>query len=414
MMTPRELIELVVARYGAADVARTLGSNAAELRNWRSGSQPAPPNISRIIKERMLPPPRSRHQTRFRFIDLFAGIGGMRRGFESVGGECVFTCERNPSARKTYAANFHDVEGHVYADDITTVDPASVPDHEVLLAGFPCQPFSSAGVSKKNSLGRPHGFEDKTQGTLFFNLASIIAAKKPQAFLLENVENLKYHNKGETLQVILDVLKNDLGYEFVEHRVIDAARFVPQHRERLYIVGFRDKCAFSFDQVKIPGPEKATGVEMVLHGPDEDIDARYLAKGRKGQTVVREKYTLGDLTWACLKRHKANHEAKGNGFGYGEVKTGHPARTLSHRYGKDGAEILVKQRGRNPRRLTPRECARLMGFDEGRHLFRIPVSDAQAYMQFGNAVVVPVIRAIAEAMVPYLPTAKSAAFDRGK
>ncbi len=330
----------------------------------------------------------------FTFIDLFAGIGGMRMGFEAAGGRCVFTSEWNPFARKTYAANFGD--GVAIAGDIRDQDEDEIPDHDVLVAGFPCQPFSIAGVSKKNALGRPHGFACATQGTLFFDVARIIAAKRPRAFLLENVKNLVNHDRGRTFRVIRQTLEEDLGYR-ISWRVIDAAHFVPQHRERILIAGFREDSDFAMEDVKLP--ETAPKLRAVLHpenGSERPEEPYTLApRGR-----VNPKYTLTNKLWAYLQAYAAKHRAAGNGFGFGLVDGDSIARTLSARYYKDGSEILVSRgRGENPRRLTPRECARLMGFPDG---FRIPVSDTQAYKQFGNSVAVPVIATVARAMRPWV------------
>lgn len=336
----------------------------------------------------------------FKFIDLFAGIGGLRRGFDVIGGECVFTCEMNKFSQETYRANFG--AEHEIAGDITLVDAADIPAHDLLLAGFPCQPFSLAGVSKKNSLGRAHGFADETQGTLFFDVVRILRHHKPRAFLLENVKNLLSHDKGNTMRVILHAL-DELGYE-VDFRVIDARSWVPQHRERIFISGFsRDhKTTFSFNDVIIPEEPNPT-LASILHPEDgsEAADERY-TMGKKGK--VHERYTLTDGLWAYLQRYAAKHKAAGNGFGFGLVTPEKVARTLSARYHKDGSEILVSQNGKNPRRLTPRECARLMGFDRPgtNDPWIIPVSDTQAYRQFGNAVAAPVSVAIAEAMSPWL------------
>ncbi len=291
----------------------------------------------------------------------------------------VYSSEWNKYSVQTYEANWHD-ENPV-AGDITKVDEHDVPDIDLLLAGFPCQPFSIAGVSKKQSMGRPTGFEDKTQGTLFFDVARIIKAKQPKAFLLENVKNLLSHDRGRTFKTIYSVLTEDLGYH-VTYKLIDAAGFVPQHRERTYIVGFREENGFTFDDVK-----------PIAHG---NVGSILLPASQ-----VPDKYVLSDKLWTYLQNYKKKHEAAGNGFGYGMVDaaTDH-TRTLSARYGKDGSEILVSRgEGKNPRRLTPRECARLMGYPDS---FSIPVSDTQAYRQFGNSVAVPVIRAIGEAMKPYL------------
>lgn len=327
---------------------------------------------------------------RFRFIDLFAGIGGLRIGFENIGGKCVFTSEWDKYASETYRKNFPEDQDHVFAGDIRnyTKDGSAlkkIPQHDVLLAGFPCQPFSIAGVSKKNALGRPHGFMDATQGTLFFDVAQIIRYHRPKAFLLENVKNLQRHDRGRTFTTIMNVLKEDLGYK-VTTRVLSARPWVPQGRERIFIVGFRDHEAdFSFDDVGIP-----LGREPKLR----DIL----------QKNVDNKYTLTPKLWEYLQNYKKKHEAKGNGFGFGLFGPNDVARTLSARYYKDGSEILIDQgKGQRPRRLTPTECARLMGFERENRIWKIPVSDTQAYKQFGNAVVVPVVEAIAEAMSPWLP-----------
>lgn len=337
----------------------------------------------------------------FTFIDLFAGIGGMRRGFEAAGGRCVATCEWDRHSRQTYSANFS-TSDHPFYGDITTVAEEEVPDHDVLVAGFPCQPFSIAGVSKKNALGRAHGFACEAQGTLFFDIARIIKAKEPSAFLLENVKNLLSHDKGRTFQVIRKVLEEELGYD-VSVRVIDAKGWLPQHRERTFIVGFKEKLGFSLSDVEVPHPDSGPRLRSILHPEDgsELADDRFLV-GSRGK--VSPKYTLTEHLWAYLQNYAAKHRAAGNGFGYGLVGPGDVARTLSARYYKDGSEILIRQRGKKPpRRLTPRECARLMGFDvSGRAPFEIPVSDTQAYRQFGNAVAVPVIEAIARAMQPFI------------
>lgn len=300
-----------------------------------------------------------------KFIDLFAGIGGMHLAFRNAGAECVFTSEYDPYAQRTYLANF---PGEI-AGDITKISARSIPDHDVLVAGFPCQPFSIAGVSKKNSLGRRHGFEDPTQGTLFFNLKEIITTKRPRAFLLENVKNLLSHDGGNTFAVIRESLEAELGYQ-IFYRVLDARAFVPQHRERIFIVGFREGRDFRWPEL----PKKRHEMWEIL------------------ERAVDPKYTLSDKLWNYLKGYAAKHRAAGNGFGFGLVGPGDVARTLSARYYKDGSEILVDQGCRNPRRLTPKECARLMGFPES---FKIVVSDTRAYKQFGNSVVVPLVEAVA-------------------
>ncbi len=335
----------------------------------------------------------------FGFIDLFAGIGGMRLAFEPYGGRCVFTCEWDRFSRQTYRANFPD--GHDIAGDIREVRTQDVPRHDLLLAGFPCQPFSLAGVSKKNSLGRPHGFADETQGTLFFDIARIIRDHRPAAFLLENVKHLRNHDRGRTMRVILRTLEADLGYS-VTTRVFDARPFVPQHRQRVFIAGFREDAGFSLDDVEIPDLASGPRLRSVLHPEDgtEEAEPPYTL----GESAaVSPKYTLSDHLWSYLQDYARRHRERGNGFGYGLVGPDDTARTLSARYYKDGSEILVRQHGANPRRLTPRECARLMGFDgQGQSRFEIPVSDTQAYRQFGNAVAVPLVGAIARAMSSYI------------
>jgi len=340
----------------------------------------------------------------FKFIDLFAGIGGTRLGFEDVGGRCVFTSEKDKFARETYTQNFQDKDNHVFDNDITKVEAKEIPDHDVLLAGFPCQPFSLAGVSKKKSLGRAHGFLDETQGTLFFEIAKILKAKRPQAFMLENVKHLRGHDGGNTLRVIRRVLE-ELGY-VTSDRVIDAQAWVPQHRERIIIIGFdptqsKRESPFDFDSIEIPlaGPS----LEAVLHSPGEEPEDPF-TQGTPCE--VADRYTLSRNLWTYLKKYKEKQHAKGNGFGFGLVGPDDVARTISARYHKDGSEILVS-RGHNnrfnPRRLTPRECARLMGFTPenipGGKEWQIPVSDTQAYRQFGNSIVVPMVRAVAKEMV---------------
>ncbi|MBZ0135008.1 MAG: DNA (cytosine-5-)-methyltransferase [Planctomycetes bacterium] len=335
----------------------------------------------------------------FEFIDLFAGIGGMRLGFEAAGGACVFTSEWNRFAQQTYSANFPDGEDIV--GDITDVDVVDIPPHDLLVAGFPCQPFSIAGVSKKNALGRPHGFACDTQGTLFFDVARIIDYHRPKAFLLENVKNLLSHDGGKTFSVIRRTLEEELGYAVSWH-VFDARSVVPQHRERIFIAGFRREVGFDLADIDLTEPAEAPRLSAVLHPEDgtEPTESPYTEGSR---ARVSSKYTLSDHLWQYLQDYAAKHRAKGNGFGFSLVGPEDVARTLSARYYKDGSEILVRQSRRAPRRLTPRECARLMGFDgPGRPRFKIPVSDTQAYKQFGNAVVVPVIEEIANRMVPYL------------
>ncbi len=398
-MNVYELLDRALAQFSPREVGSALGVTSKTVRRWQVRETEPKPYIADAIRQRLLPfgeVPTG--PCRFTFIDLFAGIGGIRTPFENLGGRCVFTSEWDEYARKTYVANFHDGPDHVFAGDITSVHEHDIPDHDLLLAGFPCQPFSIAGVSKKNALGRPHGFSDKTQGTLFFDVARIIDAKRPRAFLLENVKNLLSHDRGRTFSTIIDVLSNELGYQ-VFHRVINGKHFVPQHRERVIIVGFRDPVDFSWDGLSLPPFYEAPKMANILHsadGPDPD-SGRYTDE-KTGK--ASEKYTLSDKLWNYLQDYAAKHRERGNGFGYGLVKSGDTARTLSARYYKDGSEILVCQGAKkNPRRLTPRECARLMGFADE---FRIPVSDTRAYQQFGNSVVVPVIAEVARLMAPYL------------
>lgn len=328
-----------------------------------------------------------------RIADLFAGIGGMRRAFESVGARCLFSAERDEFARRTYEMNL--AAPCEIAGDIRDVCADEIPDHDVLLAGFPCQPFSSAGVPTKNSLGQSHGFLDRTQGTLFFSVAEILAAKQPRGFLLENVKNLKAHDGGKTFRTIMEVLA-ELGYQ-TSYAIIDGRGWVPQHRERMFIVGFRDGTKFSFDRIRVP--RRRVLLESILHTEDEEPEEPYTLR-RSGRTVVADRYVLSDRLWGWLQAHAKKHASRGNGFGYSVFHPSDVARTLSARYYKDGSEILIHQRARNPRRLTPRECARLMGFESrtGPRM-RIPVSDTQAYKQFGNSVVVPAVAEIAKAML---------------
>lgn len=313
--------------------------------------------------------------TGHRFIDLFAGIGGMRMAFEGAGCRCVFSSEWDRFAAATYSANF----GEIPAGDIRTIPSDAVPDHDILVAGFPCQPFSISGVSKKRSLGRPHGFADVDQGTLFFEIARLLRDIRPRAFLLENVKNLVHHDGGRTLGVILRTLRDELGYEVPEPRILDARGFVPQHRERIYIAGFRDPVGFDYPA---PGNRRQPRVRDIL------------------EKFPPEKYVLSDRLWNYLREYREKHRRAGNGFGYGLIDPEGATRTLSARYYKDGSEILVgRGPGRPPRRLTPRECARLMGFPDS---FLIPVSDTQAYRQFGNSVVVPLVEALARRIVAAL------------
>jgi DNA (cytosine-5)-methyltransferase 1 len=334
----------------------------------------------------------------FRFVDLFAGIGGLRIGFEAIGGKCVFTSEWNTFSQKTYQANFPDE--HPIHGDITKVQAEDVPEHDVLLAGFPCQPFSIAGVSKKNSLGRAHGFLDETQGTLFFDVVRILDCRKPTAFVLENVKNLRSHDRGNTMKVILKAL-DDLGYK-VDCRVVDARHWVPQHRERIFITGVRRDLDPNFslgDVVRAPGMDPVLSSILHRENGSETAEAPYT---EGPAATVASKYTLTPKLWQYLQTYAIKHKAAGNGFGFGLCGPHSVARTLSARYYKDGSEILIDRPGSIPRRLTPRECSRLMGFDrpEKNKTWKIVVSDTQAYRQFGNAVAAPVAIAVAEAMAP--------------
>ena len=400
-MDSKIALSKAIALYGRDHVASELDICLKTLKKYELGESPKPdlvlnaalgllsrsPSIEPLAEKRW-----------FRFIDLFAGIGGIRRGFESIGGQCVFTSEWDEYAQKTYKANFSN-DAHQIAGDITQIHTDNIPDHDVLLAGFPCQPFSIAGVSKKNSLGRSHGFECDTQGTLFFDVERIIASKRPHAFLLENVKSLKSHDKGKTFKVIQHTLEKKLGYH-IDVRIIDAKGFVPQHRERIFIVGFRDDTDFSFDRFTPPAPNSKTMAD-ILH-PEDGSETPESPYTEGDKALVSDRYTLSDRLWEYLQSYAQKHKDAGNGFGFGKVTPCMTARTLSARYYKDGSEILV-DRGynKNPRRLTPRECARLMGYSDN---LIIPVSDTRAYKQFGNSVVVPVISAIAQLMESHIKT----------
>lgn len=432
----RKVLEIYDQKYVASYLNEVAGGSWSResLNRWLNGKAPLAGlrHAEYCALEKLLPQPPASVSYDFDFIDLFAGIGGIRRGFEGIGGRCVFTSEWNEPAVKTYKANYYsDPQFHTFNDDIRKITLSDrediseqdayrhidqqIPDHDVLLAGFPCQPFSIAGVSKKNALGRVHGFECKTQGTLFFDVARIIAAKRPSAFLLENVKNLKSHDKGRTFKIITDTLK-ELGYWVADvdisgaddPKIIDGAHFVPQHRERIVLVGFREDLGvhegFTLRDVAKKFPKRRPILSDIL-------DAK-----------VDDKYILTPKLWEYLFNYSIRHKAKGNGFGYGLVKGTDITRTLSARYYKDGSEILVdrgfspekdfndpKNLKNRPRRLTPRECARLMGYDGiGKSEFKIPVSDTQAYKQFGNSVVVPVFAAVAALMKSRIIKAKSA------
>lgn len=399
---PLQLLMQARDRYTQREIAEYVGKDIKTVRRWEKGETPCPAMLEPALRNLLQSPASTTGKpgARFRVIDLFAGIGGIRMGFEAHGGECVFTSEWNDFSKKTYVENYGD--GHTFVGDIIPFPAQDVPDHDVLLGGFPCQPFSIAGVSKKNSMGRPHGFECNTQGTLFFDVARIVATKRPKAFLLENVKNLLSHDKGNTFKVILETLRDELGYD-VHYRIIDGQHFTPQHRERIIIVGFREKTSFSWDDLQLPqeGPRlgsilhKTDGSEPVLPW---DGDRFFDHAGQR----VQDRYTLTPRLWEYLQAYARKHREAGNGFGYGMVYPNSVTRTLSARYHKDGSEILVWQGDHlRPRRLTPRECARLMGFPD---TFRIPVSDTQAYRQFGNSVVMPVMQEVARIMVPHIQT----------
>ena len=414
---PKEALLLARQYHSQAELAAKIGRSERTIRRWENPKVSVPAMVLPALRELLagsgtlglISAPGL-----FTFADLFAGIGGMRSAFEFYGGRCVYTSEWDDFAAKTYAANY--CNGHRFDRDITKVDKSSIPKHNILLAGFPCQPFSIAGVSKKKSLGREHGFKDKAQGTLFYDILEILSLIEPEAFLLENVKNLCSHNGGDTYTTICGALR-ELGYTIFD-KVIDARHWLPQHRERIFIVGFKEPLLF-FDWNAIEKPASPRVLGDILHKGDEEPEEPYTVRFR-GRTTVNKKYTLTAHLWRYLQNYAAKHRAAGNGFGYSLFGPKDVARTLSARYFKDGSEILLRQRGRNPRRLTPRECARLMGFDmadpanpgrwisanslpvseDAAHMpLRIPVSDTRAYKQFGNAVAVPVVRAIARQLL---------------
>ena len=377
------------------EAAKVLGYSEGHVYRWKRGEETPRDGVVKLLRMQISSQAKPESEGAFTFIDLFAGIGGLRKAMSSAGGRCVFSSEWDDFAQKTYHANFPD--NRPIAGDIRAVDAADIPDHDVLVAGFPCQPFSIAGVSKKNALGRLHGFQDETQGTLFFDVLRILMHHRPAAFLLENVKNLKSHDKGRTFDVIRRKLTEELGYT-LKTQIIDAANFVPQHRERIVMVGFRKDTGFSFEDLKLPG-RAGRGMRDILH-PQNGSEAPEGQFTVGPDARVNEKYTLTDKLWQYLQGYAAKHRAAGNGFGFGLVDEGSISRTLSARYYKDGSEILVSRgQGNNPRRLTPRECARLMGYDDS---FRIPVSDTQAYKQFGNSVAVPVFAEVARLMRPHI------------
>ncbi|PLX69033.1 MAG: DNA (cytosine-5-)-methyltransferase [Denitrovibrio sp.] len=432
------LLEIYEQRY-IAEYLNEIGDdcwNREKINRWLNGKATAKFSFSEYEALQKLLPNQEANSHDFRFIDLFAGIGGIRKGFESVGGKCVFTSEWDKFAIKTYKANYNNCSEHAFNEDIRDITLTNkeniseyesferidslIPNHDVLLAGFPCQPFSLAGVSKKNALGRSHGFACQTQGTLFFDIARILKVKEPVAFMLENVKNLKGHDKGKTFKVILETL-DELGYfvadteisDSTDPKIIDAQNFLPQHRERIILVGFRKDLnihkGFTLKDVKQYFPVVKPTLSDIL------------------QSNIDPKYVLTERLWEYLYNYAKKHQAKGNGFGYGLVDPSNKAvvtRTLSARYHKDGSEILIdkgwdfelgerdfwdkKNQVNRPRRLTPRECARLMGFDKpDKSDFIIPVSDTQAYRQFGNSVCVPVIDSVAKLMKPYIMKAKA-------
>jgi DNA (cytosine-5)-methyltransferase 1 len=420
--TDMELLNRVAEIYSQQAIADKIDHPREVVNRWiKEKSRQSGENwltyAEHIALESMLPPKPKNDKYDFTFIDLFAGIGGIRRGFEGVGGKCVFTSEYDKYAVKTYLANFycdHDIHGDI--KEITqpegkTKEQAykhiqkSIPNHDVLLAGFPCQPFSIAGVSKKNSLGRAHGFEDETQGTLFFDVARIIEAKKPVAVMLENVKNLKSHDRGKTFKVIMTTL-DELGYYVVDGdfdgrdadpKIINGKNFVPQNRERIVLAAFRKD---------LGGTDGLTLKSVKRFFPKVEPKVGDILEPKK---AIHEKYILTPKLWAYLKGYAEKHKKAGNGFGFGKVTAeDRSTRTLSARYYKDGSEVLVDRGPKSrPRRLTPIECARLMGFDKsGESNFVIPVSDTQAYKQFGNSVVVPVFEAVAKLMKPYIIKAK--------
>lgn len=322
--------------------------------------------------------PLTRRPRKITFIDLFAGIGGTRIALERAGATCVYSVELDRFATKTYEAN----HGRIDASDVRLVMPKDLPPFDVLVAGFPCQPFSIAGVSKKNSLGRSHGFLDETSGTLFFEIARITKAAKPAALILENVKNLNTHDSGKTMKVIVATLE-EIGYQ-VKSKVLDGGLWVPQHRERTYIVALRKDLSKQQEYEFAASPPKTALVLADILESEVDLT----------------KYVLSEKLWKYLRAYAAKHRAAGNGFGYGLAKLGSTTRTLSARYYKDGSEILVDRGPRKrPRRLTPRECARLMGFPEN---FEIVCSDTAAYKQFGNSVVIPAVEHVARPLVQML------------
>lgn len=396
----QKTLEAALRVYSTKEIAAHLQVNPRTVGRWVKGDARIRPAYAQLIgslatngKVQAVPV-----RTGFTFIDLFAGIGGFRLALERSGGKCLFTSEYDSYCEQTYRANFS-VAGHLFRQDIREVPADDIPPHDVLAAGFPCQPFSIAGVSKKRSLGQPDGFACNTQGTLFFDVARIIDSHRPAAFILENVKNLGSHDRGNTLKVIMETLQQELGYQ-VFTKIIDAKGFVPQHRERIFIVGFREDTAFSWDDLALREPD-AVSLRSILHPQDgsEPAEEPYTV-GNKAK--VNPKYVLSEKLWNYLQNYAQKHREKGNGFGFGLVTKNDTSRTLSARYYKDGSEILVSRGRGRPRRLTPRECSRLMGFDEPGRPLQIPVSDTRAYKQFGNAVVPKVVDEVFRIMKPYV------------
>lgn len=367
--------KLDITRKEFSDALGLSKEDEKELKFWESGIKIVPDNIyDKIIMFPTEPPYKAptEEECRFTQIDLFAGIGGIRQGFQRCGGRTVFSSEWDKFAQKTYRINY----GEIPEGDITEIDVNNIPSHDILLAGFPCQPFSQAGLKK--------GFED-ARGTLFFNIANILKAKRPKAFMLENVKQLRGHDKGNTIKVILNIL-DELNYYVPEPEVLNAYHFGrPQNRERIIIVGFNKDYL----------PTDFTPFEYPKGQIDESINV-----GSILEQSVLEKYTISDKLYQGHLERKKEHEKKGNGFGFclfnNESKY---TSTISARYYKDGSEALIDQGEKNPRMLTPRECARLQGFPED---FIIPVSNTQAYKQFGNSVCINVIEAVAKSMLEYM------------
>ena len=379
-LTPAELIKekrqrLRMTQKELADAVGMSKNGDRTIRRWEAGeTQPSTIELKHILNFPEHIPFPNNENAPYKTIDLFAGIGGTRLGFYQTGKtKVVFSSEFDEHAVKTYKANF----GECPYGDITKIESHTIPDHDILVGGFPCQAFSQAG--------KKLGFED-TRGTLFFEIARILKDKQPKAFLLENVKNLTLHDHGKTFEVIVNTLK-ELGYE-VTFNLFKAKDFgVPQNRERIYIVGFNKNKVSNHQDFTMPTPPCVeTKVGQIL------------------ESYVDEKYTISDKLWSGHQRRKAEHQEKGNGFGYTLFTAESPyTNTISARYYKDGSEILIAQDRKNPRKITPREAARLQGFPEE---FIIPVSDTQAYKQFGNSVAVPVIHAIAEEIIKVLDNSK--------